>query len=77
MSQFPCEDQTTQCLKCGVEVKWKNLLAHVMKKHPIKVHWKSIPILRAQQLEKQKIKKALGSTPTATFVQGGATGLKK
>lgn len=77
VSRFTSPDRKTSCPQCGVELKWKNLLAHVVKKHPIKIRWKNIPIIRAQKQEREKLKKALGSMPTAHFVQGGAPGLKK
>lgn len=76
-SQFSSPDQMTHCPQCGVELKWKNLLAHVLKKHPAKIHWNNIPIIRAQKKQKEKLKEALGPLPTAHFVQGGAPGLGK
>ena len=76
-SKFSSADQMTHCPQCGAELRWKNLLAHVLKKHPVKIHWNKIPIVREQKKQKKELKEAVGPLPTAHFVQGGSPGLGK
>ena len=76
-SQYSSPSQKTHCPQCGAELKWKNLLAHVLRKHPVKIHWNNIPIVREQKKLKKEQREALGPLPEAHFVQGGAPGLGK
>jgi len=77
LSRFSDPEQTTTCPICDVKLKWKNLLQHSIKKHPIKIKWSKIPVIRKQKAERRKARRAAGERPSATFVSGGATGLKK
>ena len=70
-------NEVFRCPDCGVEVKGKNLAAH-MKKHPSgpKIKWGRIPIIKEQKKKKKRLKELAGK-PETKFVSGGLPSLGK
>lgn len=77
LSKFTGPDCFLTCPICNKSIKWKKLLEHSIKKHQVKVSWNNIAIIQKQKEERRKIKKTVGKHPKATFVNGGAPGLKR
>jgi len=75
--QYGKAEEWFECPECKIQVKGKNLEAHMKRCVPgKKISWNSIPLIKKQKEERRRVKGAAGK-PETKILSGGLPSLGK